>query len=55
MGKFFGYILIILVIIFVLDFFQIVDIPYINLSDLQTKGEQIKAKSEDNMQRRFGD
>ena len=55
MGKYIGYFLIILVIIFVLEFFQIVDIPYFDLPDLQTKGEQIKAKSEDNMQRRFGD
>ena len=55
MGKYIGYFLIILVIIFVLEFFQIVDIPYFDLPDLQTKGEQIKAKSEDNMHRRFGD
>ena len=55
MGKYIGYFLIIMIIIFVLEFFQIVDIPYFDLPDLQTKGEQIKAKSEDNMQRRFGD
>ena len=55
MGKYIGYFLIILVIIFVLEFFQIVDIPYFDLPDLQTKGEHIKAKSEDNMRQRFGD
>ena len=55
MGKYIGYLLIILVIIFALEYFQIVDIPYFDIPDLQTKGEQIKSKSEDNMNRRFGD
>ena len=55
MGKYIGYFLIILAIIFVLEYFQIVDIPYFDIPDLQTKGEQLKSKSEDNMKRRFGD
>ena len=55
MGKYIGYFLCILVILFVLEYFQIVDIPYFDLPDLQTKGEMIKEKSEDNMRRRFGD
>jgi hypothetical protein len=55
MGKYIGYFLIILATIFVLEYFQIVDIPYFDIPDLQTKGEQIKSKSEDNMKRRFGD
>jgi hypothetical protein len=55
MGKYIGYLLIVMIIIFALEFFHIVDIPYFDLPDLQTKGEQIKAKSEDNMKRRFGD
>ena len=55
MGKYIGYFLIILVIIFALEYFQIIDIPYFDIPDLQTKGEQIKSKSEDNMNRRFGD
>ena len=55
MGKYIGYFLIVLIIIFALEYFQIVDIPYFELPDLQTKGEQIKAKSEDNMKRQFGD
>ena len=54
-GKYIGYFLIVMAIIFVLEFFQFVDIPYFDLPDLQTKGEQIKTKSEDNMKRRFGD
>jgi hypothetical protein len=55
MGKYIGYFLIVLMIIFALEYFQIVDIPYFDIPDLQTKGEQIKAKSEDNMKLRFGD
>jgi hypothetical protein len=55
MGKYIGYFLIVLIIIFALEYFKIVDIPYFDLPDLQTKGEQIKAKSEDNMKHRFGD
>jgi hypothetical protein len=54
MGKYIGYILCILVILFALEYFQIVDIPYFDIPDLQTKGEKIKEKS-DNMRRRFGD
>jgi len=55
MGKYIGYFLLVMIIIFALEFFHIIDIPYFDLPDLQTKGEQIKAKSEDNMKHRFGD
>jgi len=55
MGKYIGYLLCILVILFALEYFQIVDIPYFDIPDLQTKGEMIKEKSEDNMRYRFGD
>jgi hypothetical protein len=55
MGKYISYILCILVIIFALEYFQVVDIPYLDLPDIQTKGEEYKEKSEDNMKRRFGD
>jgi len=55
MGKYLGYFLIVLIIIVVLEFFQIVDIPYFDIPDLQTQGEQLKNKSVDNMKRRFGD
>jgi hypothetical protein len=55
MGKYIGYLLCILVILFALEYFQIVDIPYFDIPDLQTKEEMIKEKSEDNMRRRFGD
>jgi hypothetical protein len=55
MGKYIGYILCIAVILFALEYFQIVDIPYFDLPDLQTKGEMIHEKSEENMKRRFGE
>ncbi len=55
MGKYIGYLLIILVILFALEYFQIVDIPYFDLPDLQTKGEAIKLQSETNMKYRFGE
>ena len=55
MGKYIGYILCVLGILFALEYFQIVDIPYLELPDIQSKGEEYKEKSEDNMNRRFGD
>ncbi len=55
MGKYVAYILGILVILLALEFFQIVDIPYLDIPDIQSKGEEYKEKSEDNMKRRFGD
>ena len=55
MGKYIAYILCILIILLALEYFQIVDIPYLDLPDIQTKGEEYKEKSEDNMRRRFGD
>jgi len=55
MGKYIGYFLCVLVIIFALEYFQVVDIPYFDIPDLKSSGEHIKEKSEDNMKRRFGD
>ncbi len=55
MGKYIAYIICIIGILFALEYFKIVDVPYLDLPDLQTQGEQIKEKSEDNMRRRFGD
>ena len=55
MGKYIAYILGILVILLALEYFQIVDIPYLDLPDIQETGEEYKKKSEDNMRRRFGD
>ena len=55
MGKYIAYIICVIGILIALEYFKIVDVPYLDLPDLQTKGEQIKEKSEDNMRRRFGD
>jgi hypothetical protein len=55
MGKYIGYILGVIVILVALEYFEIVDVPILELPDLQTSGENIKEKSEDNMRRRFGD
>ena len=55
MGKYIGYILCILVILFAIEYFQIVDIPYFDIPDIQTTGKVYKEKSEENMRRRFGD
>ena len=55
MGKYIAYILGVIVIHFALEFFEVVDVPGIDLSDMQSAGENIKEKSEDNMRRRFGD
>lgn len=55
MGKYVVYILCIIFLLLALEYFKIVDIPYLDLPDIQSKGEAYKQKSEDNMQRRFGD
>ena len=55
MGKYVAYVVGILVILFALEFFQIVDIPFLDMPDVQSTGEEYKQKSEDNMKRRFGD
>jgi hypothetical protein len=55
MGKYIGYILCVLVVLFALEYFQIVDIPGFDIPDLTSSGKHIKQKSDDNMKRRFGD
>jgi len=55
MGKYIAYFLIFLVIIFALEYFEIVDVPYFDLPDLSTKGEMIHERSEESMKRKFGD
>jgi hypothetical protein len=55
MGKYVGYFLIIVLIIFALEYFEIVDVPGFDLPDLTTKGEMIHDKSEENMKRRLGE
>ena len=55
MGKYIAYIISIVVVLLALEYFQIVDIPYLDLPDVQAEGEAYREKSEDNMKRRFGD
>jgi hypothetical protein len=55
MGKYVAYFLCIVVVLIALEYFEIVDVPGFDLPDLQTKGEMIHEKSEENMKRRFGD
>ena len=55
MGKYIGYALVILVALFLLEWLQIVDIPFVELPDLSGKQKMVIEKSEDNMRKRFGD
>ena len=55
MGKYVAYFLCIVVALIALEYFEIVDVPGFDLPDLQTKGEMIHEKSEENMKRRFGE
>ena len=55
MGKYIGYALVILTVLFFLEWFQIVDIPFVDLPNLSAKQKQVIEKSEDNMRKRFGD
>lgn len=55
MGRYVAYIVCIVLILLALEYFHVVDIPYLDLPDVQSQGEAYKKKSEDNMKRRFGD
>ena len=55
MGKYIAYLLVIGVAIFILEWFQIVDIPYLDLPNLSKQQEKVIEKSKDNMRKRFGD
>ena len=55
MGKYIAYILGVIVILFALEFFEVVDVPILEIPDLTSSKETIIEKSEDNMRRRFGD
>lgn len=55
MGKYIGYTLVVLAVLFFLEWFQIVDIPFVELPDLSAKQKMVIEKSEDNMRKRFGD
>ena len=55
MGKYVAYFLCIVAVLIALEYFEIVDVPGLDLPDLQSKGEMIHDKSEENMKQRFGD
>ena len=55
MGKYIAYALVVLAVLFFLEWFEIVDVPLIELPDLSAKQEHILEKSADNMRKRFGD
>ena len=55
MGKYIGYALVVAAVLFFLEWFQIVDIPFVDLPNLSAKQEMVIEKSEENMRRRFGD
>ena len=47
MGKYIGYALIVLVILFALEWFEVVDVPILEIPDLTSSKETIIEKSED--------
>jgi hypothetical protein len=55
MGKYIGYALVVFVILFLLEWLQLIDIPYVELPDLSAKQKMVMEKSEENMRKRFGD
>jgi hypothetical protein len=55
MGKYVAYFLSFVFLIVGLEYFRILDIPYLDLPDVQSKGIEYKQKSKENMRLRFGD
>ena len=55
MGKYVAYFLCFVFVLLGLEYFKIVDIPYLDLQEVQSKGKEYKQKSEENMRLRFGD
>jgi hypothetical protein len=55
MGKYVAYFLCFVFLIVGLEYFKIVDIPYLDLPDVKLKGKEYKQKSEENMRLRFSD
>lgn len=55
MGKYIGYALVVATALFLLEWFQIVDIPFVDLPNLSEQQKEVIEKSEDNMRKRFGD
>jgi hypothetical protein len=55
MGKYIAYLMGVVVILLALEFFQIVDIPYIDFAGIESTGEEYKEKSEERMKQKYGD
>ena len=55
MGKYIAFAVIILVIMFFLEFLEIVDIPYFEVPDFLSSRDALIDASEERMQKRFGD
>ena len=55
MGKYIGYALVVATALFLLEWFEIVDVPFVDLPELAQQQQEVIEKSEDNMRRRFGD
>jgi len=55
MGKYIGYAACILVALFFLEWFQIIDIPFVDLPDYTSGKKELIEKSGDSLEKRFGD
>jgi hypothetical protein len=55
MGKYIGYAACILVALFFLEWFQIIDIPFVDLPDYTSGKKVLIEKSGDSLEKRFGD
>jgi hypothetical protein len=55
MAKFFGYAVCILVALFFLEWFQIIDIPFVDIPDFTSGKKVLIEKSGDSLKQRIGD
>ncbi|MGB7919229.1 MAG: hypothetical protein WCF40_04155 [Desulfobacterales bacterium] len=55
MAKYFGYTLCILVALFFLEWFQIIDIPFVDIPDFTSGKKVLIEKSGDSLKQRIGD
>ena len=55
MGKYIGYAVCILVALFFLEWFQIIDIPFVDLPDYTIGKKELIEKSGNSLEQRFGD
>ncbi|MGD1999077.1 MAG: hypothetical protein PVG81_04085 [Desulfobacterales bacterium] len=55
MAKYFGYAVCILVAVFFLEWFQIIDIPFVDIPDFTSGKKVLIEKSGDSLEQRMGD